>query len=220
MNVSAIKVTSNAYNGSNTYNALWDSSTGVSVGTHTLKAVARDLSGLETTNSATTIQVAGYSGNYSLFNNNPPESDFSYSPSELGVRFSVNANGNVLKMRFYKSVNNTVPTGGTRVGKIWVSGSSTPMATVDFTGETASGWQEATFAIPVAIEAGTEYVASYNCPLGSYTFDQHRFDNAITNGPLTAPAGGNGVYSDTEGTITNNSYNNTNYGVDVVFTTD
>ena len=33
-----------------------------------------------------------------------------------------------------------------------------------FTGETASGWQTVTFATPVAVTAGTTYVASYLAP--------------------------------------------------------
>ena len=37
-------------------------------------------------------------------------------------------------------------------------------ATVTFTGETASGWQQATFATPVAITANTTYVVSYYAP--------------------------------------------------------
>ena len=40
-----------------------------------------------------------------------------------------------------------------------------------FANETASGWQEAKFAKPIAIAANTTYVASYFAPNGHYSSD-------------------------------------------------
>ena len=37
-----------------------------------------------------------------------------------------------------------------------------------FTSETATGWQQATFAAPIAVTANTTYVASYHAPDGRY----------------------------------------------------
>ena len=73
--------------------------------------------------------------------------------------------------------------------------------------------------------AGTTYIASYLAPNGSYADDSGVFANAgVDNSPLHAPQsgvdGGNGVYlyGNSPGFPTN-SYNGSNYWVDVVFTT-
>ena len=49
------------------------------------------------------------------------------------------------------------------------STAGTRLATVTFTGESASGWQTATFSTPVQVTAGTTYVASYYAPAGHYS---------------------------------------------------
>src|SRR5262249_61085881 len=74
---------------------------------------------------------------------------------ELGVKFRSDVAGTITGIRFYKSAANT----GTHVGSLWSVG-GTRLATVNFTGETASGWQQMNFATPVAIQANTDYVAS------------------------------------------------------------
>jgi hypothetical protein len=95
------------------------------------------------------------------------------------------------------------------------------LATATFSSETASGWQQVNFATPVAITAGTTYVASYHTN-GNYSADPNYFATAHTNGPLTAPSspasGGNGVYAyGSGGLFPTNTYNSTSYGVDVLF---
>ena len=57
-----------------------------------------------------------------------------------------------------------------------------------------SGWQELDFSAPVAVTAGTTYVASYFTSAGHYAATQNGLASAVTNGPLTALAGG-GVYA-------------------------
>ena len=86
-----------------------------------------------------------------------------------------------------------------------------------FTNETASGWQELDFSAPVAITAGTTYVASYHTSTGHYAATQNGLASAVTNGPLTALAGG-GVYADgSANTFPTSTYNASNYWVDVVY---
>ena len=68
-----------------------------------------------------------------------------------------------------------------------------------FTDETASGWQQVSFAAPVAIAADTVYVASYLAPQGRFAGDSNYFANAgVDRGVLHAlqdgVSGGNGVY--------------------------
>ena len=66
-------------------------------------------------------------------------------------------------MRFYKGANNT----GTHVGKLWTS-TGTLLGQVTFIDETATGWQQALFSSPIAIDANTTYVVSYFAPNGGY----------------------------------------------------
>jgi methionine-rich copper-binding protein CopC len=141
-------------------------------------------------------------------------------PVNLGVQFTASANGWITGIRFYKGSANT----GTHVGSLWTS-SGTLLGQVTFTNESASGWQEADFATPIAVTAGTTYVASYYAPHGGYSYDSAAFANAgVTNGPLTAlqssaASPGNGVYVyGSSPAFPNSTYNATNYWVDVVFT--
>jgi hypothetical protein len=69
---------------------------------------------------------------------------------ELGEKFTTDTAGVISAVRFYKYAQNT----GTHVGSLW-SSSGTRLATVTFSGESASGWQQATFATPVAVNANT-----------------------------------------------------------------
>jgi phosphodiesterase/alkaline phosphatase D-like protein len=138
---------------------------------------------------------------------------------ELGVKFRVDVGGHITAIRFYKGSGNT----GTHTGHLWRS-DGTLLATVTFTGETATGWQEAQLAVPVAVVPGTTYIASYHAPNGGYSVTRPGLATEITNPPLRALAsaatGGNGVYAyGPSGTFPSGFYEDTNYWVDVVFTT-
>src|SRR5262245_11983881 len=136
---------------------------------------------------------------------------------ELGVRFRAATSGTITAIRFYKSADN----GGAHVGNLWTN-TGTLLATVTFEGETASGWQQAPLAAPIAVEANTLYVVSYHTQVGRYSFDSAYFAADRENGPLTAPAsatvGGNGLFAyGATSTFPSNSFNATNYWVDVAF---
>ena len=140
-------------------------------------------------------------------------------PVELGVKFYSDVGGTITGIRFYKSSANT----GTHVGSLW-SSTGTLLATATFTGETASGWQQANFATPVSINSSAIYVASYHANTGHYSFNPSYFDNTNRdNSPLHAPlsggpAGGNGVYAyGASSDFPNQTFNSNNYWVDVVF---
>jgi hypothetical protein len=138
----------------------------------------------------------------------------------LGTRFRSNVNGKITAIRFYKNSGNT----GTHVGKLW-SSTGTELASVTFSGETASGWQQMALATPINITANTWYVVSYSTSSGNYIGQDGQFaSSGITNGPLYAAAngegGGNGVYAyGSSSTFPNLTYNSEGYWVDVVFTT-
>ena len=134
------------------------------------------------------------------------------SAVNLGLQFKASSSGNVTGVRFYKEVDNT----GAHVGSLW-SATGALLATGTFTGESASGWQELDFTTPVAITAGTTYVVSYHTNTGHYAITSNGLASAVTNGPLTALASG-GVYSyGSANAFPSNSFNASNYWVDVVY---
>ena len=141
------------------------------------------------------------------------------SAVELGMKFQSGQAGFITGVRFYKGSGNT----GTHTGSLW-NKARTRLATVTFSGETASGWQQANFASPVAVAANTTYVVSYLAPKGHYAADEGYFaSTGVVNSPLTAlqngADGGNGVYRyGASGGFPNSTYRSTNYWVDVVFT--
>ncbi|WDR02952.1 DUF4082 domain-containing protein [Devosia algicola] len=135
---------------------------------------------------------------------------------ELGMKFTSSEAGTITGLRFYKGPQNT----GTHTGTLW-SATGTALGTLTFQGETASGWQTASFASPIAIDANTTYVASYHSN-GFYSATPNGFGSEVTSGPLTAPSsassGGNGLYAyGGASAFPTNSYNASNYYVDVIF---
>lgn len=86
----------------------------------------------------------------------------------VGLRFYTSDAGYITGVRFYKGSRNT----GTHIGALWTS-SGTQLATVTFTGETASGWQQAKFATPVSVAKNMIYIVSYTAPSGSHAEDQN-----------------------------------------------
>ena len=140
------------------------------------------------------------------------------NPVELGVKFRSDVTGTIAGIRFYKSDANT----DIHVGNLWTS-NGTLLATIPFTNETASGWQQALFDAPVAIASDTVYVASYHANNGHYSADVNYFqEKGVDHPPLHAPANnvsdGNGVYAyGASSAFPHQTWNAANYWVDVVF---
>jgi hypothetical protein len=135
---------------------------------------------------------------------------------EVGVKFKADYDGSITGVRFYKAAANI----GTHVGTLWTAGGSR-LGQATFSGETASGWQSVTFANPVAVTAGTTYVASYHAPSGHYSVSGG-FANGVDNPPLhTIPnatsANGVYIYTSTPSTFPTATYNASNYWVDVTY---
>ena len=138
---------------------------------------------------------------------------------ELGTKFYSDVAGYITGVRFYKSTANT----GTHVGNLW-SSTGTRLATVTFGSETASGWQQASFSTAVQITANTTYIISYHTNVGSYAADANYFATApVDSPPLHAPtspvANGNGVFAYGTSQFPTQTFNASNYWVDVVFAT-
>jgi hypothetical protein len=150
---------------------------------------------------------------------NPLENDG--DAVELGLKFRSDTNGFISGVRFYKG---GAANGGTHVGHLWTSAGAL-LGSVNFASETTSGWQQALFQNPIPVTANTTYVVSYFAPQGHYAADGNYFaSSGVDNGPLhalsNAIANGNGVYQyGPTGGFPSNSYQSSNYWVDVVFTT-
>lgn len=138
------------------------------------------------------------------------------SAVEVGTRFRADSDGHITGLRFYKGSANT----GTHVGNLWTA-TGTLLSSATFSAESATGWQEITLPSPVAITAGTDYVASYHAPNGGYALDGGYFTTGRSVPPLSAPASSgstpNGVYRYGASGFPASTYNATNYWVDVVF---
>ena len=143
------------------------------------------------------------------------------------MKFTSQVDGYITGVRFYKGAGNT----GTHIGHLW-SASGQLLATVTFTNESATGWQQASFQTPVPVTAGTTYVASYFAPNGHYAGDNlwndyatanEGLDNGAGQGPLQAlpdgTSGGNGVYVYGGDSFPTRSFRATNYWVDAVLAT-
>jgi hypothetical protein len=138
------------------------------------------------------------------------------SALELGVKFTTDTYGLVTGIRFYKAAANT----GTHVGSLW-SSSGTLLAQGTFSGESASGWQTLLFSSPAAISPGQTYIAGYFAPRSHYSESASGFSSGIDNPPLHAVANStaaNGLYRyGSSSTFPTQSFNATNYFVDVLF---
>lgn len=130
---------------------------------------------------------------------------------ELGMKFSAAQAGTISGINFYKGINNAGPHSvslWTDTGQLLATGVSGD--------ETVSGWQSVSFSSPVAIAAGTTYVASYHTS-GFYAADTGFFTTPRTVGPLTTPANA-GVFTYGSQTIfPGEASGNLNYWVDVSY---
>jgi Domain of unknown function (DUF4082) len=131
----------------------------------------------------------------------------------LGLRFSSEVAGSVTGVRFYKGSRNT----GTHIGTLW-SNTGARLASVTFSGETASGWQQANFSSPISIQANTTYVISYLAPRGNYAVDQNYSWSTLNARPLRVSGSSPGVFAyGSDARFPNGTWNRSNYWVEPVF---
>jgi Domain of unknown function (DUF4347)/Domain of unknown function (DUF4082) len=169
--------------------------------------------------SSATNPIAVVSPTQSLFTTQTPlqanatDGSGSAGDYELGMEFRSAKAGTIDAVRFYKAASET----GTHVGKIW-SSTGTLLASVTFTNETASGWQQQALTTPIAIAANTTYVVSVNANT-HYVVTPNGIATTLTNGDISAIAdGSNGLYNTTPANFPTQSYQNSNYFRDIVFT--
>ena len=130
----------------------------------------------------------------------------------VGLKFKPSIDGFVRGVRYYRDSANT----GNHIGKLFSSG-GTELASVTIPTQGA-GWQSANFSNPVSVNAGSTYVVSYYAPNGHYSASSRYFGSTVVNQPLSS-VGSGGVYANGNNFPTS-SYLDTNYYVDVIFTTD
>ena len=130
--------------------------------------------------------------------------------AELGVVFRSSRAGEIIGIRFFKGPGNH----GRHSGTLW-SSSGRKLAKAAFTGETASGWQSVRFATPVAIKAGTTYIASYHSSRGRFARMGSGFRTRKVSGPLIA-IGSRYAYGPRT-RVPNRSDRRAVYYVDVIF---
>jgi hypothetical protein len=168
--------------------------------------------------SIATAAITAASTTQTLFTNQTPSQNNltdgtgSAGDYELGMEFRSNIAGTVNAIRYYKAASES----GTHVGKIW-SSSGVLLASVTFTNETGSGWQQQALATPLAIQANTTYVVSVNANT-HYVTTANGLASTITNGNLSAVAdGSNGIYNQTPNLFPTQFWNNSNYFRDIAF---
>ncbi|WP_375431149.1 DUF4082 domain-containing protein [uncultured Friedmanniella sp.] len=128
------------------------------------------------------------------------------TPTTVGVSFSSSRAGSLTGIRYYAASTNTA-----RTVKLY-SSTGTVLGTATTTA-TGTGWRTANFATPVAITAGTTYVASYYSSVGRWSTTTGGYSSAYTSGPLSvAVSGGRTGNGDTYPATTNT----TNFWVDVL----
>jgi Domain of unknown function (DUF4082)/SdrD B-like domain len=131
----------------------------------------------------------------------------------LGLKFYSDVPGTITGVRFYKGSSNT----GTHVGNLW-SSTGAKLASVTFSGETASGWQQANFSSPISITANTTYVVSYLAPRGYYADDQYYTWTSLAATPVHVSGSSPGVFAYGSSTVfPTGTWNQSNYWVDVLF---
>jgi hypothetical protein len=151
-------------------------------------------------------------GTYTVFTTQLPATSGTDGVTyELGMKFRISQAGQVTAVRYYRPASET----GAHTGRLW-SATGTLLTSVAFTDETASGWQTAFFATPVALAANTTYVVTVNCNT-YYASTNGGLSSVIANTPLSSIAdGANGLYG-TAGQFPTGSYQNTNYFRDILF---
>ena len=134
---------------------------------------------------------------------------FSY---ELGTKIVATAPAQLLGIRYYRDSSET----GTHVGRVW-SSTGTLLASVTFTGETASGWQTQALTTPLTLTAGQTYVVSVGIN-AFFVMTNLGLQAQLSNGPISTDVtlGKNGVIGSSAGVFPTASYQSSNYFVDAV----
>jgi hypothetical protein len=150
-------------------------------------------------------------GGQTLFTTQTPVlgNDTDGHSEELGTKFTSVTAGQITAIRYWKASSEA----GTHIGRIW-SSTGQLLASVTFTNETASGWQQQALVTPLSIAANTQYVVSVNSTFFVATLNG--LASQVINGDLRSVVGNNGVFNNTPGQFPTSSFQNSNYFRDIV----
>ena len=118
-----------------------------------------------------------------IFTTQVPAANPTGNGLELGTQFSSSQNGNIIALRFWKVSGES----GSHTGHLWTD-TGVLLASVVFTSEKDSGWQEQALVNYVAIVPGVNYRVSYNVN-AVFAYTPGGLSTPITNPPLTGLAG-------------------------------
>lgn len=131
-------------------------------------------------------------------------------PVTTALKFTVDKTGYIDSIGFYKQAGNNAA----HTGNLWDS-SGKLLATVLFSGETATGWQFQKLTVPVQVFSGFNYYASIFNTSGLYSETSNYFTTIRGFGHLI---GLNSAYSYGTGvTFPKNNFQKANYWIDVTY---
>jgi hypothetical protein len=173
--------------------------------------------------------VFSYSTTSSMWSNSTVPTNTVESDTDavmLGNRFHTNTAGQITAVKVYRGAELN---GDTKVYLWDDSGNQLGSGTLAQPAGFEEGWRTVSLDEPVTISANTTYVAGYYADNGRYAADNHYFcpGGSVPSGVVTPEfdtncaevAGHNGVYAytSTAGTFPTDSYQESNYWIDVVF---
>lgn len=155
------------------------------------------------------------SSSYCLFTNQVPTGYGNDSSYELGMKFQVTKTGHIQGIKFWKHELES----GEHIGKIW-NQDGILLKSVVFINENNQSWQTQMFAVPLLVYPGITYIISVN---NNYSYvhgrDSASLQNSVINKELFSVAdGNNGTFNVIVGNFPSQSFNNSNYFRDVIFT--
>lgn len=169
-------------------------------------------------NEVQAVIPGGSGSTISLFTTQVPtdvnNSDSPTSNYELGMKFRSSVSGQITAIRFWKDSKES----GTHIGNIW-GPLGAKLASVTFTNETASGWQQQALNSSITIAANTTYTVSVNTGNTYYVRTLNGLSTKIINGVLSSIVGTNGTSSSTPGRYPTSTFMASNYFRDIVFST-
>ena len=148
------------------------------------------------------------------------------TPINFGVTFRSDVDGYVTGVKFFNPEFGNQS--GNDVGKLWACNSAdcflgsggTELASATFAADGSEGWKTARFSTPVHISPSTFYIVSYYATAGRYKASPFYFSNDYHNAPLHALKSSttqNGSFNPSGSGFPSNTFNSTNYWVDVEF---
>ena len=133
---------------------------------------------------------------------------------ELGVKFRPEKAGKVSAIQYYQGSK----AAGVTQATLW-SSTGRVLSSVKFSESRTVGWRTIPLKTSVALKAGGSYVVSYHAPKGGYPVTEHDLTRARSQNGFALPAGA-GVYSyDTRALFPTQTYQGSNYLVDIVYST-